>query len=100
VDVVDACLPTAERISKSFDSDVSPDLVAVFEAVGHGLCHAVNVDLHSLDLVLFGSFNEGAAGEPYHAKCWRLDGRFASFEVDRNPHLVWILGGQSMKAKG
>lgn len=67
VDAADGRFPRAESISKRFNSDVRPDLVSVLEAVGYGLWHAVDANFHSLDPMLFGSFNEGPAREPHDA---------------------------------
>jgi hypothetical protein len=71
----------------------------VFEAVGHGFCRPVNTHSDSLDFRFFDVLDKGSAREPYHSKGGRSHGRFAGFDVDHNPHLVWILRGQAMKTE-
>ena len=84
---------------RSFDRDINSNLVTVFEAVGHGFCRAVNTHSDSLDFRFFDALRKGSAREPYHSKGGRCNGRFAGFDVDRNPHLEWIQRGQAMKTE-
>jgi hypothetical protein len=84
---------------RSFDRDINSNLVTVFEAVGHGFRRAVNAHSDSLDFRLFDVLGKGSAREPCHSKGGRCNGRFAGFEVDGNPHVVWILSGQAMETE-
>jgi hypothetical protein len=99
MDFVDSGFPFTDGIPKSFDRDIDSDLVTVFEAVGHGFCRAVNTHSDSLDFRFFDALRKGSAREPCHSKGGRFNGRFAGFEVDRNPYLVWILRGQAVKTE-
>jgi hypothetical protein len=81
------------------DRDIDSNLVTVLEAVGHGFCRAVDTHPDSLDFRFFDALDKGSTREPCHSKGGRRNRRLAGFEVDSNPHLVWILRGQAVKTE-
>src|ERR1700722_20500986 len=75
-----------EVILQRLHGDLSSDLVAVLEAIGHGLSRRINSHRHAVDLVRFRAFCQRSTGEidRSHRK-WRAP-RPPGMDIERNPN--------------
>src|SRR3984957_15171779 len=86
-----------EVILQRLHGYLSSDLVAVLEAIGHGLSRRINSHGHAVDLVRFRAFCQRSTGEidRSHWK-WRAP-RPPGMDTERNPNFRRRLRRQPME---
>ena len=87
-------LPLPEAVTKRLDCHIQPDLVAIFEAVRHGLCRRVDANADPVDFVFLDPERERRAGKANDPE-WRIfDLGQPGFLGDRQPNLEGGLSRQ------
>jgi hypothetical protein len=81
-------------IAYCLEGDIKADLVAVFEAVGHGFPRFENFDGNAFNAVFLGTFGQRVSRHAHEAKRLALVCGCPAFAVESEPDLRGSLCGQ------